>query len=153
MMTVLLHESQNYLPNLLRCCGVLVCGWIWRWHIICGFTEGSTSITYSSGLPNWREHLHNFGVSGFWVNLVTNKWTKIKNLGNKSLFLGFSSSLSVDASSNSYCKPNCIYFTDDFVDSYWLVPGLEGIRWAIVWELRYWNLYHGRWKHWAILWE
>ena len=59
------------------------------------------------------------GFQVFEVDLSTNKWSKIQNLGNRSLFLGFNSSLSVDASSNSQCKPNCIYFTDDFVDSYW----------------------------------
>ncbi|KAK9212387.1 hypothetical protein WN943_001769 [Citrus x changshan-huyou] len=68
------------------------------------------------------------GFQVFEVDLSTNKWSKIQNLGNRSLFLGFNSSLSVDASSNSECKPNCIYFTDDFVDSYWYLAAEEYVE-------------------------
>lgn len=54
------------------------------------------------------------------VNLSSNKWKEINNLGNRSIFLGFSSSLSIDTSNNPYCRPNCIYFTDDCISCYWM---------------------------------
>ncbi|TXG50091.1 hypothetical protein EZV62_025966 [Acer yangbiense] len=55
----------------------------------------------------------------FKVDLNTNTWTKINELGNRALFLGNNSSMSVEALENSFCKPNCIYFTDDNGEAYW----------------------------------
>ncbi|KAL5801198.1 hypothetical protein ACOSQ3_032830 [Xanthoceras sorbifolium] len=54
----------------------------------------------------------------FKVDLMTNTWTKIKELGNRALFLGNNTSVSIEASYNSFCKSNCIYFTDDNGETY-----------------------------------
>ena len=50
----------------------------------------------------------------FQVELDTNTWTEVKDLGNKALYLGYNSSFSLEASNIIGSKPNCIYFTDDF---------------------------------------
>ncbi|KAL5732964.1 hypothetical protein ACOSQ2_032656 [Xanthoceras sorbifolium] len=54
----------------------------------------------------------------FKVDLSTNTWTKIKELGNRALLLGNSTSIFVEASYNSFCKSNYIYFTDDNGETY-----------------------------------
>lgn len=54
-----------------------------------------------------------FAFQIFQVDLRTNTWTVVKDLGNRALFLGYNSSMSIEASEFSGCKPNCIYFTDD----------------------------------------
>ena len=56
------------------------------------------------------------------VDLSSNKWSQVKNLGNRSLFLGDNSSFSVEVLDISSLKPNCIYFTDDCEEVY---PALE----------------------------
>ncbi|KAJ4712116.1 F-box protein [Melia azedarach] len=65
----------------------------------------------------------------FEVKLSTNSssWFEIKDLGNRSLFVGHNSSFSV-VSHISDCKPNCIYFTDDFPESCWWVAIEEGVE-------------------------
>ncbi|KAK4835292.1 hypothetical protein QYF36_007937 [Acer negundo] len=70
--------------------------------------EGSRLATYDTTL-----HFHVFKV-----DLSTNTWTKIYELGNRALFLGHSSSTSVEVLDNSFCQPNCIYFTDDAAEQY-----------------------------------
>ncbi|KAH9733982.1 DUF295 domain-containing protein [Citrus sinensis] len=59
------------------------------------------------------------GFNVFQVDLNNNKWIKMASLGCRSFFLGLNSSLLINASNNSYCKPNCIYVTDDYVHVYW----------------------------------
>lgn len=54
----------------------------------------------------------------FKVDLLTNTWMEIKDIGNRALFLGHNSSLSVQALDSSICVPNSIYFTDDCWVSY-----------------------------------
>ncbi|XP_059303976.1 F-box protein At2g26160-like [Lycium ferocissimum] len=58
----------------------------------------------------------NFRV--FQVNLATCKVTQTRELGERAFFLGANSSLSVQASQFPGIKPNHIYFTDDFFESY-----------------------------------
>lgn len=57
-----------------------------------------------------------YGTNGFQifeVNLMRNKWTEIKDLGDKAVFVGDNSSFSVTVGdSNSILKRNSIYFTD-----------------------------------------
>ncbi|KAL5855561.1 hypothetical protein ACOSQ4_005363 [Xanthoceras sorbifolium] len=74
-------------------------------------------------------HTSNYGSSRFQVfevDLSTMTLSEIKHLGNRALFLGHNSSFSVDALTLLYCKPNCIYFTDDCTDGYWTIPGGGG---------------------------
>ncbi|PHT88050.1 hypothetical protein T459_10156 [Capsicum annuum] len=54
----------------------------------------------------------------FQVDLPTGKVTEIEELGNMAFFLGANASLSVQASQYPGIKPNRIYFTDDFLESY-----------------------------------
>ncbi|KAK2988915.1 hypothetical protein RJ640_026183 [Escallonia rubra] len=71
----------------------------------------------------------NYGTTTFQVfqlDLRDKKWSEINNLGNRALFLGFNSSFSMEASDTNRCKANCIYFTDDCVDSYRSFPGGGG---------------------------
>ncbi|TXG50434.1 hypothetical protein EZV62_022958 [Acer yangbiense] len=49
------------------------------------------------------------------LDLSTDKWSLVKNLGNRALFLGDNSSFSLDISN---LKPNCIYFIDDCQEVY-----------------------------------
>ncbi|TXG50526.1 hypothetical protein EZV62_023050 [Acer yangbiense] len=60
----------------------------------------------------------NYGFRVYEVDLSTNNWTRIKDMGNTTLFLGHSSSMSIE-SDGVYAKPNRIYFTDDCIDAYW----------------------------------
>ncbi|KAJ3706188.1 hypothetical protein LUZ61_009893 [Rhynchospora tenuis] len=41
-------------------------------------------------------------------------WSMIRGLGENSLFVGQNGSISVSAMDIPGCKPNCVYFTDDF---------------------------------------
>ena len=66
--------------------------------------------------PIGEGHRRTYGANAFHVlevDLSSNKWSQVKNLGNRSLFLGDNSSLSVEVLDISSLKPNCIYFTDD----------------------------------------
>ncbi|KAF8412272.1 hypothetical protein HHK36_000233 [Tetracentron sinense] len=53
------------------------------------------------------------GFRVFSLDLVKRKWAEVKSLGERALFLGDSSSMSIVASHYLGCQPNCIYFTDD----------------------------------------
>ncbi|KAJ4700885.1 F-box protein [Melia azedarach] len=69
--------------------------------------------------------LYDYGTYGFQVfqvKLSANTWKEINDLGNRTLFLGHNSSFS-KVSHISDCKPNCIYFTDDAIESYWPFNG------------------------------
>lgn len=57
-----------------------------------------------------RSRANKFQV--FEVDLTTNTWTKVKDLGNRALFLGLNSSFSIEILDSSICERNCIYFTD-----------------------------------------
>ncbi|PHT88088.1 hypothetical protein T459_10194 [Capsicum annuum] len=57
-----------------------------------------------------------FGV--FEVDLAAGKLTETKELGDRALFLGANASISVQASQFPKLKPNHIYYTDDFWESY-----------------------------------
>lgn len=63
-----------------------------------------------------------YGTTSFKVlelDLNDNKWVKVKDLGNRALFLGYNSSFSIEVSVDSNrIKNNCIYFTDDCSESY-----------------------------------
>ncbi|PHT53956.1 hypothetical protein CQW23_08418 [Capsicum baccatum] len=54
----------------------------------------------------------------FQVDLETGKVTETEELGDMAFFLGANASLSVQPSQYPGIKPNRIYFTDDFLDSY-----------------------------------
>ncbi|KAF8389341.1 hypothetical protein HHK36_026035 [Tetracentron sinense] len=53
------------------------------------------------------------GFQVFELDLTSGKWAKLSNLGDKAMFLGHNSSMSVVASDIPGCEANCIYFTDD----------------------------------------
>ncbi|KAK9726465.1 hypothetical protein RND81_05G217200 [Saponaria officinalis] len=46
---------------------------------------------------------------------------EVNNIRNKAVFVGFNSSFSIEASP-PYCKPNCIYYSDDLSDHYFGFP-------------------------------
>ncbi|KAK4846260.1 hypothetical protein QYF36_015087 [Acer negundo] len=60
-----------------------------------------------------REYGFQFRV--FDVKVSTTRWTEVKSLGNRALFLCKSCSLSIETThaSSHYCRPNCIYFIED----------------------------------------
>ncbi|KAL3374622.1 hypothetical protein AABB24_006214 [Solanum stoloniferum] len=58
----------------------------------------------------------NFGV--FEVDLAAGRLRETKEVGDRALFLGANASISVQASQSPGVKPNHIYYTDDFVESY-----------------------------------
>ncbi|KAF5191357.1 F-box protein skip23 [Thalictrum thalictroides] len=41
-------------------------------------------------------------------------WVEVESIGDRSLFLGGNTSFTIQANEFSGCKPNCIYFTDNF---------------------------------------
>ncbi|XP_074276078.1 putative F-box protein At5g55150 [Silene latifolia] len=51
------------------------------------------------------------------IDVDTGEATEKKSLGNRALFLGHNSSFSVEASP-PICKPNCIYYTDNYEINY-----------------------------------
>ncbi|XP_030517482.1 F-box protein At2g26160-like [Rhodamnia argentea] len=54
------------------------------------------------------------GFRVFSIDLEARKWTELESMGNASLFVGFSSSFSVQVDENQQAiKANCIYFTKD----------------------------------------
>ncbi|TXG71220.1 hypothetical protein EZV62_006155 [Acer yangbiense] len=64
---------------------------------------------------NLREFFIFPQVVVFEVDLSTNYWTKMKDLGNKTLFLGSNSSICIE-SDGVYFKNNRIYFMDRYMD-------------------------------------
>ncbi|KAJ3680213.1 hypothetical protein LUZ60_016491 [Juncus effusus] len=46
----------------------------------------------------------------------TETWSRIYEIGDKALFLGQNGSISVSAAEIVGCRPNCIYFADDYYD-------------------------------------
>ncbi|KAL3497856.1 hypothetical protein ACH5RR_040588 [Cinchona calisaya] len=69
-----------------------------------------------------------YGVKTFQVfqlDLINRERNKIKSLGDKTIFVGFNSAISLDVTCFSgIIEPNCIYFTDDSVEAYtWTKQG------------------------------
>ncbi|KAL5704027.1 hypothetical protein ACHQM5_022504 [Ranunculus cassubicifolius] len=63
----------------------------------------------------------NYQTVGFRVlklNLDEHKVTEVKSLDGRAVFVGNNSSFSIRASEFLGCKPNCIYFTDDYFEGY-----------------------------------
>lgn len=59
---------------------------------------------------------HVYGTTGFRVlelDVEDGVWKRVNSLANRALFLGHSSSFSVQVAGKSGCKADCIYFTDD----------------------------------------
>ncbi|GLT42091.1 hypothetical protein SLA2020_161110 [Shorea laevis] len=48
------------------------------------------------------------------LDIKREKWVELKSLGDRSLFLGINHSASISTKDLQTCKPNSIYFTDDF---------------------------------------
>ncbi|XP_027082799.1 F-box protein SKIP23-like [Coffea arabica] len=70
----------------------------------------------------------NYGASNFRVfrlDLINCRWKEVTSLGNSSIFVGYNAAFSVESAGfPGIIKPNCIYFTDDCIDSYYDVePG------------------------------
>ena len=85
---------------------------------------GLTIIYFQSRIDNWTYGTMGFEV--FEVDLGGGKWKELKSLGNRALFLGNNSSISVEASDFSGCRANCIYFIGSYPDTYWSIPGGGG---------------------------
>ena len=75
-------------------------------------------------IDNWTYGTTEFKV--FEVDLGGGKWKELKSLGNRALFFGHNSSISVEAFDFSRCRANCIYFTDSYLDTYWSILGGGG---------------------------
>ncbi|KAK2983545.1 hypothetical protein RJ640_023079 [Escallonia rubra] len=56
------------------------------------------------------------------IEQVRQQWTAIESIGDQALFLGDSNSECVLASHFPGCKPNCIYYTEYYYDTYPFVP-------------------------------
>ncbi|KDO51367.1 hypothetical protein CISIN_1g041839mg [Citrus sinensis] len=67
---------------------------------------------------NYNSCRGTYAFQVFKVDLFANTWMEIKDIGNRALFLGHNSSLSVQVLDSSICIPNSIYFTDDSWRSY-----------------------------------
>ncbi|XP_058203106.1 F-box protein SKIP23-like [Rhododendron vialii] len=83
------------------------------------FMKGSLEET----LYNFDEPRIHYGVQEFRVfkvDLLSDGWTSelIQSLGDNALFLGDSSSISIEASKFPGIRPNCIYYTDDNWEAY-----------------------------------
>ncbi|GKC35527.1 hypothetical protein Tco_1047911, partial [Tanacetum coccineum] len=53
----------------------------------------------------------------FEYDLETGKWSEVKDLGSKTLFVGYNSSFWIEETT-SMIKGNCVYFTDDVLEWY-----------------------------------
>ncbi|PIA46043.1 hypothetical protein AQUCO_01600366v1 [Aquilegia coerulea] len=60
----------------------------------------------------------NDGFYVFKLNPINLKWIKIDSLQGRVLFLGNNSSYAISAFDFPRCKPNTIYFTDDYYEGY-----------------------------------
>ncbi|GAB4831712.1 hypothetical protein Ancab_005724 [Ancistrocladus abbreviatus] len=69
-----------------------------------------------------KDDIANDSSTVFWVldlDVRKGEAIEVKDLGNRSLFLGDNYSMSIEASERYGCKANCIYFTDDCSAHYW----------------------------------
>ncbi|PIA49844.1 hypothetical protein AQUCO_01300530v1 [Aquilegia coerulea] len=62
------------------------------------------------------------GFEVFKLEQSTLKWTKLQSIGNCAIFLGDNYSMSLSSKDFPTCKPNCIYFTDDYYEGYYNNP-------------------------------
>ncbi|PON60612.1 F-box domain containing protein [Parasponia andersonii] len=63
---------------------------------------------------NSEELYRTVGFDVFRMDWSGPRWDKVKDLGDRMLFIGQNSSLSLSASDFPGCFGNCIYFTDDY---------------------------------------
>ncbi|PIA56427.1 hypothetical protein AQUCO_00700627v1 [Aquilegia coerulea] len=72
--------------------------------------------------PDWDDDVpqeyYNAGFDVFKLDRVAVKWIKMDTLHGHVLFLGDNSSYSLSALDFKECKPNSIYFTDDYYEGY-----------------------------------
>lgn len=68
---------------------------------------------YRKVIPDYEYRTDRFEVYKLDVN--GGSWLKVESLGDKILFLGWNSSLSISAQNYTNCKGNCIYFADDYM--------------------------------------
>ncbi|GAB4827341.1 hypothetical protein Ancab_034228 [Ancistrocladus abbreviatus] len=69
-----------------------------------------------------KDDIADYKSTVFWVlelDVGNGEATEVKDLGNRSLFLGDNCSMSIEASERYGCKANCIYYTDDCFAHYW----------------------------------
>ncbi|KAK4858269.1 hypothetical protein QYF36_013620 [Acer negundo] len=86
-----------------------------------------------------RKYYNDHSSWVFSVDLSTNTWTEIKDLGKRSLFVSQNSSVSVEISfDDNYCKSNCIYFVQDCAET-----GFYGRKAGEGKELRVYNMQDG----------
>ncbi|PIA43440.1 hypothetical protein AQUCO_01900081v1 [Aquilegia coerulea] len=65
-----------------------------------------------------RYDYYTVGFTVLKLDRVRWRWDEVKNLGGRMFFLGDNCSLSLSVSDLPGCKPNCIYFTDDYIYRY-----------------------------------
>ncbi|KAL5724994.1 hypothetical protein ACHQM5_008191 [Ranunculus cassubicifolius] len=92
----MLHSECKY---LVECCGDLL-----LIHRFRGYGRE----------PRVTTHYFTGGFKVLKLDRECRKWVEMKSLGNNILFLGDNSSFSISASHFPECKPNSIYFTDDY---------------------------------------
>ncbi|PIA49843.1 hypothetical protein AQUCO_01300529v1, partial [Aquilegia coerulea] len=68
------------------------------------------------------EPYYTSGFEVFRLEQSTVKWSKIKDIGDSAIFLGDNHSLSLASQDFPVCKPNCIYFTDNYYEGYYGGP-------------------------------
>ncbi|PIA56413.1 hypothetical protein AQUCO_00700618v1 [Aquilegia coerulea] len=68
--------------------------------------------------PRDKWFYFNAGFDVFKLDVVAHRWIKMDNLNGGVLFLGDNSSYSLLASDFTECKPDSIYFTDDYYEGY-----------------------------------
>nr|GEV18256.1 hypothetical protein [Tanacetum cinerariifolium] len=93
---------------------------------IMGFDEGERKrllvvmrkgmFDYGNGVYDYQTQC--FQVWGYDLGKKKGKWSRVNDLGTKSLFVGHSSSFWVEQDTIGAIKGNCIYFTDDVTESY-----------------------------------
>ncbi|KAI8569541.1 hypothetical protein RHMOL_Rhmol02G0286500 [Rhododendron molle] len=67
--------------------------------------------------------------AAFKVDLIRSGWKELKSLGDNALILGSDASISVPASKFKGVRPNCIYYTDEFLIECITVPALKRAWW------------------------
>ncbi|TXG47804.1 hypothetical protein EZV62_027098 [Acer yangbiense] len=98
--------------------------------------ESEGALLVVMGRKNYSDH----SSWVFSVDLSTNTWTEIKDLGKRSLFLSQNSSVSIEISfDDNYCKSNCIYFVQDCAESGFYGRKVEGGK-----ELKVYNMQDGK---------
>ncbi|XP_042485696.1 putative F-box protein At5g55150 [Macadamia integrifolia] len=71
-------------------------------------------VEYNGVECNERQYVRDTDLfEAYKFNFDDSKWTKVKSLDNRAIFVGVNASFAIFPSSYSECEPNCIYFTDD----------------------------------------